>query len=260
MRQKIDKQLVRERFGRTLATYNSHAVVQKTMALELVDMIFCESRLLSFERVLEIGSGSGMLTAALLRRCKIKAYHANDLVAESVSSIQEVLADFAVEEFHFLAGDIENLAALPLFLDLVVSNATLQWLEDLDVFFKKISFCIRQRGLLAFSSFSTLNMQEISTIEETGLSYYSLGELKRIAGRYFDVITCSEKEVRMEFASPEAVLHHIRQTGVNGLFRRSWTKSQYQHFLACYRQSFSSQNGVYLTYHPVYCLLRKKIP
>jgi malonyl-CoA O-methyltransferase len=259
MLQKIDKQLVRERFERSLTTYGTHAVVQKAMARELAEMICRESPSHSFDRVLEVGSGSGALTAELLSRCSVHAYHANDLVEESRRCLEGVLERYQVEEFHFLAGDIETLEVLPQSLDLVISSATLQWLEDLDGFFRKLSAHLRPGGMLAFSTFSTMNMQEISTIEGAGLRYYPLEELQTIAGRYFELVAGKEEEVRMEFGSPEAVLHHMRQTGVNGLHRRSWTKSRYQHFLARYRQSFSCESGVYLTYHPVYCCMKKRV-
>ena len=102
-------------------------------------------------------------------------------------------------------------------------------------------------------------MQEIASIEDVGLSYNTLGELEIIAGRYFDITASRENEQRIEFSSPEALLHHIRQTGVNGLQRRSWTKSRYRHFLSEYSKLFSCENGVYLTYHPLYCCLKKKL-
>ncbi|NTW69727.1 MAG: malonyl-ACP O-methyltransferase BioC [Chlorobiaceae bacterium] len=256
---KIDKPLVRERFERRLGSYASHAVVQKAMARELAEMICRNSASSAFNRVLEVGSGSGAFTAELLSRSAVKEYYANDLVEESRACLEGVLALFPVELFHFLSGDIEHCDALPQELDLVASNATLQWLEDLDLFFRRISDHLLPGGMLAFTTFSTRNMQEISTIEGGGLGYYSIKELEMSARRYFDVVTIREEDVRMEFPTPEAVLHHIRQTGVNGLHRRLWTKSRYQHFLDRYRHSFSCENGVYLTYHPVYCCLKKSL-
>ncbi len=254
----IDKQLVRERFCRTLRSYGSQAVVQKAMAAELSEIICREEPGRSFERVLEVGSGSGSLMAELLSRCFVKSYYANDLVEESLFALQGVLDRHPVEEFHFLAGDIECQELLPSALDLVVSNATLQWLDDLDGFFKKISDHLKPGGMLAFSTFGTSNMREISTIEGVGLSYHTLGELELLAGRYFELTVSREETLRMEFPSPEAMLHHIRSTGVNGLLRRSWTKSRYLHFIKEYRRLFSSDNGVYLTYHPLYCCMKKR--
>ena len=255
----IDKQLVHDRFCRTLQSYGRHAVVQKAMAAELAEIISLEEPRRSFERVLEVGSGSGALMAELLSRCAVKTYYANDLVEESHFALQGVLDRFPVGEFHFLSGDIESLEILPSSLDLVVSNATLQWLDDLDGFFGKISDHLRPGGMLAFSTFGPSNMREISSIEGVGLSYHTLGELELLAGRYFDLTISHEEKRRMEFSSPEAMLHHIRSTGVNGLIRRSWTKSRYLHFIAEYRRLFSCENGVYLTYHPLYCCLKKRV-
>ena len=130
----IDKQLVRERFCSTLKSYGTHAVVQKAMARELAEMICSVQPSRSFDRVLEVGAGSGALMAELLSCCSVEAYYANDLVEESRHCLLEVLDRFAVQEFHFLAGDIEQLEELPSELDLVTSNATLQWLDDLDGF------------------------------------------------------------------------------------------------------------------------------
>ncbi len=253
----IDKQLVRDRFSRTLFSYGRHAVVQKAMARELSEIICQQVPGRSFERVFEVGSGSGALMAELLGRCTVKSYYANDLVEESLISLQEVLERFAVGEFHFLAGDIESLELIPALLDLAVSNATLQWLDDLDGFFRKISLHLKPGGMFAFTTFGPSNMREIASVEGVGLSYHSLGELELLAGRYFEMSVSREEIVRMEFTSPEAMLHHIRSTGVNGLLRRSWTKSSYHHFIKEYRRLFSSENGVYLTYHPLYCCMKK---
>ena len=254
----IDKQLVRDRFCRTLSSYSGQAVVQKAMARELSEIICKQEPDRSFERILEVGSGSGALMAELLGRCNVNTYYATDLVEESRTSLQEILDRFAVGEFLFLAGDIESLKFLPSSLDLVVSNATLQWLNNLDGFFRKIEALLNPGGTVAFTTFGPSNMREISAIEGIGLSYYTLRELELLAGRYFEITVSREEKLRLEFSSPEAMLHHIRSTGVNGLLRRSWTKSRYLHFLAEYRRLFSCENGVYLTYHPLYCCMKKR--
>ena len=260
MHQMTDKPLVRERFQRTLRSYASQAVVQNIMARKLSEMICREVPGRTFKRLLEVGSGAGVFMAELLNSCSVDVYYANDLVEESRGCLQEVLERFRVGEFHFLAGDIEQQEVLPSSLDLVASNATLQWLDDLERFFRRISAHLNPGGMLAFTTFGPANMREIATLEEVGLSYYTPGELAILAGRYFDVIAIQEEEQRLKFSSPEAVLHHIRQTGVNGLLRRPWTKSRYNSFLERYRQLYTLDGGVSLTYHPLYCCLKKRVP
>ncbi len=260
MPQMIDKQLVHNRFGKSLGSYDNEAVVQQSMARELCAMICQAEPARSFDRVLEVGSGTGTLMAELLGCCSVKSYYANDLVEETLFSLRKLLLRFPVAEFHFIGGDIESCDSLPANLDLVLSGATLQWLDDLEGFFRKMADQLQPGGVLAFSTFSTSNMREISTIENVGLNYHTLGELELLAGRYFDLTSSWQEEKRVEFSSPEAVLHHIRQTGTNGLLRRSWSKSRYQHFVERYRELFSCEKGVYLTYHPVYCCLKKRVP
>jgi len=256
--QPIDKHLVRERFCRTLKSYGNHAVVQKAMALELTEMICQAEPSQAFERLLEVGAGSGALMAALLNHCTVNSYYANDLVEESEPCLRHLLNPSAVREFHFLAGDIEQLDHLPSELDLVASNATLQWLHHLERFFGEMANHLKPNGILAFSTFSTANMQEIAALTGVALHYHTLDELERLAGKKFELIASREEQRQLTFSSPEAVLRHIRHTGVNGLHRQLWTKSRYQHFITEYQQRFSCEQGVRLTYHPVYCCMKKR--
>lgn len=255
-----DKDLIGSRFGRSLPSYRRNAVMQRRMAGELVTMIARSGGAAEhIGRVLEVGCGSGILTEAMLSRFRPDAWFANDLVAESSEFVAQVISRHPVGEYRFLHGDIETLRPLPGGLDLVVSNATVQWLHDIGAFFRSMADVLRPGGLLAFSTFSRANMREIALLENISLSYLTTGELESHASACFETVSMAEEERRVEFASPEAVLHHIRQTGVNGLGGRAWSKTRYQHFLRRYRASFSSGSGVYLTYHPVYCCFRRRV-
>jgi malonyl-CoA O-methyltransferase len=228
------------------------------MARELVRMlegIGCEEH---FNRILEVGSGSGLLTGELLSVFDAGTYFANDLVDESSDYVREAATGRSVGETLFFQGDIESIENVPGELDLVVSNATVQWFDDLGGFFRKMSLSLKQGGLLAFSTFGTSNMMEIARLEDVALSYLTMEELRLLAADDFEIVVIREDFKRVEFVSPEAVLHHIRATGVNGLVRRAWTRSRYRQFVHDYRELFFSGSGVYLTYHPIYCCLRRK--
>lgn len=254
----IDKQLVCERFRRSLGSYEKHAVVQNRMASNLSEMVCRESGELSFGRVFEVGSGTGALTGELLKRRQVEWYYANDIVEESRGYLEKLFERFPVGEFGFVAGDIESGGVIPRGLDLVVSNATLQWIADLDGFFRRIRDHLAPGGMLAFTTFGPMNMHEVSTIGYSGLAYRSLRDIERLAEKYFDIGESCEEQVVLEFSSPEAVLHHIRATGVNGISRSSWTKGRYRQFIDGYLERFSTEEGVTLTYHPIYCCLKKR--
>jgi malonyl-CoA O-methyltransferase len=254
----IDKQLVSRRFGRALHTYRQGAVIQHHMAKELVRMLGEDDSQRYFDKVLEVGSGSGILTGELMSIYMAGSYYANDLVAESAEYVMKAINGRVARKTVFLHGDIERIDELPGDFDLVISNATVQWLQDIGGFFRKMAACLKPGGRLVFSTFSSSNLQEIAHLEDISLCYHTLAELEGLASENFEIIDISEERRRIDFSSPEAVLHHIRQTGVNGLVRSSWTKSRYQNFIREYRTMYSNGAGVYLTYHPVYCCFRRK--
>jgi malonyl-CoA O-methyltransferase len=258
MNQLPDKHLVGSRFGRTLHSYRLHASVQRRMASRLVELAGRSGLPGHVGRVLEVGAGSALLTEALLENRSVGSYFANDLVAGSREFVARALGERPVGEWRFLQGDIERLTPLPGNLSLVVSNATVQWLHDLEAFFGRMAALLEPGGMLAFSTFGPGNMREIALLEGVSLAYRTAGEVARLADAGFEMLAVEEEERRLEFASPEAVLRHIRETGVNGVAGHSWTRTRYRQFLDRYREAFPCGGGVGLTYHPVYCCFRRR--
>jgi malonyl-CoA O-methyltransferase len=254
----IDKQLVRRRFRRALPTYAGHAEVQRRMAARLVAMIESAGAAPHLGRVFEFGCGSAMLTSMLFERHSADSFFANDLVAESRTFVEQAVAERQVERLEFMPGDVERLDPLPADLDLAVSNATVQWLHEPARFFERLAGSMKPGGVVAFSTFGEQNMREIATLGEAALPYRSLAEITELAGDSFEVVAIEDEIVRQEFDAPEAVLRHIRETGVNGVARRTWTRSHYLDFLQRYRSAYPSGGGVTLTWHPVYCCFRRK--
>ena len=255
----VDKQLVCRRFRRALPSYGRNAEVQRHMAGRLLEMVERTGGLPpQLGRVLEFGCGSAMLTARLFERCSVEEFFANDLVAESRTFVEQAVKGRHPGKLEFLPGDVEQLDPPPCDLDLALSNATVQWLHDPARFFERLASSVRPGGVVAFSTFGTENMREIAALGESSLGYRSLDDIAALAGEAFEVVEIEHELRRQEFDSPEAVLRHIRETGVNGVARRVWTRSQYRDFLQRYRASYSTGRGVALTWHPVWCCFRKR--
>jgi malonyl-CoA O-methyltransferase len=62
----------------------------------------------------------------------------------------------------------------------------------------------------------------------------------------------------MWFDSSEAVLRHLRRTGVNGCAASPWTRARLKSFCTSYTARFGMNERVPLTYHPVWLIARKK--
>ncbi|MCP4401577.1 MAG: malonyl-ACP O-methyltransferase BioC [bacterium] len=257
MPQKILKQRVQTSFQKRLYSYNQHAEVQTRMAEELIDRLQQVPQR-RFDAVLEIGCGSGVLTERFLKSFRSMSFHANDIVEGCEKIAYDIFRQYPEQgEFQFLAGDIEQLEALPVDLDLIVSNATFQWLEDFNGFLTRIKAHLKKDGVLAFSTFGPQNLREIRVITGNSLTYLSFREVEARLQQHFQRVSCSEELVSLEFSSPRKVLKHLRLTGVNGVSKQHWTKTDLHNFEWRYRECFEDLNGqVPLSYHPILCVAK----
>lgn len=252
---RLNKDRIQQRFARAAATYDDQAVIQLKVAQRLLALM--EEHILSPpDRILEIGCCTGLLTAMLHRMFKkVSAFYVNDLVPDFQTAVAERLDHDPL--LIFLPGDIEQLD-IPENLDLVVSSSTLHWLEDLPALFQTLYSRLAPGGTLCFSIYGTANLKELREITGIGLEYYSLADLKSLVGNSFDILACDEEEIPLRFDDPLALLNHLRKTGVNALDTAPWTRSRLNRFQQEYTSRFGRDGQVVLTYHPVYCIARKK--
>ncbi|MCX4335321.1 MAG: malonyl-ACP O-methyltransferase BioC [Bacteroidales bacterium] len=252
----MDKRLVERRFTKALPTYSDNASVQDYVAESLVGML-PEA---GWSRVLEVGSGSGLLTRKFLDRYAPEVMYVNDLCPAAES----YMADILDERVRFVAGDAEEIS-FPEHLDLIVSSSAIQWFNDLPTFFVKCSNALCEGGVLALSTYGEQNLKEIAYLENAGLDYISSNMLESMLSEEFDIVSMSEKTVELTFEHPVAVLRHLKETGVTATGGGVWTKGRLESFDRRYRENFSAglssdccAGGVRLTYNPVWIVAVKK--
>lgn len=252
-----EKDLVQQRFSRQYDTYDSVAIVQRQMAVELIDALLRFNNF-ACPSVFEVGCGTGLVTRLLCENLKMKQFLASDIIPEGRKTVDHIFkhVDFP---FNFEQSNINTYAGIDFSADIVASGACLQWCDDLPSFVKKISKDISNEGLFAFSTFGPNNFNEITSISGSSLEYKSTEELKDILHPYFEIEFLETFEKQMLFDSPIAVLEHIKQTGVNALQRTRWTKSKLHSFTAEYSDQFQIGEQVRLTYEPIIVIARKKL-
>ncbi len=248
---RLNKALVCRRFAGSIDSYADNAVVQRETAHELVAALIAESGN-RFDNVFEVGCGTGLLTAIIAGELQYQKLTVNDLVPDFRHSIAKITTA------EFIAGDIESVAELPQPVDLVISNATFQWLTDPDAAFARFAGIMPPRGVLAFSTFGPENLREIAAITGHRLAYHSLVNIRKMLNIDFEVKTITEQSRSMVFNAPLEVLEHLRQTGVTGLSNKIWTKSVLKNFINSYIDRYSVTGGVVLTYHPILVIAVKR--
>ena len=173
---------------------------------------------------------------------------------QSNQGVIQLLADWFTQlGFHI---EITPIADLPGTFNLIISSSTFHWLHNLDHLLAQLAVALEPGGTLAFSLYGPDNLREIDELTGIGLKYLSLPEIETIVRRHFKLLHSSSQQEILYFTSPQEVLHHLRQTGVNAINRSPWSRTQLQHFSAEYRQRFSTDSGVSLTYQPLYFIAR----
>lgn len=261
----MDKQLIAARFAKARNTYTREARVQQQVAEKMMQLIATvttadglppmEKTSVHFRHVAEFGCGTGSYSRILLHTLQPETLLLNDLCREMEECVKELCNGTTVQ---FVPGDAEALD-FPEKTDLITSCSTLQWFNDPEAFFVRCHRALAENGVLAFSTFGATNMHEIRQLTGHGLDYLSQEELQALLAPGFDILHAEEEVVSLSFPTPQAVLKHLKQTGVTGTEKRIWTRSRLQAFCEAYTARFGDAEGnVSLTYHPIYIIARKK--
>ena len=247
----INKELIKKRFEKTLPTYADNAFVQKQMALKLLaELIKKQGK--NFEDVLEIGCGCGLLTENILSGLNFNNLYINDIVEKAVNNTKNLSP-----KIKKIYGDCENIT-FPTNLDLIISNATFQWIFDFEALSGKIHSSLKKNGIFAFTTFGKSNLSQIKVLTGNSLRYYSQREIEILLNKKFEIIYSNSEIIKMEFDSAIDVLKHLKLSGVNSLEEKQWLKKDLEYFINKCDRNFKSKSGkIELTYNPLYFIAKK---
>ncbi len=252
----LDKERIGHCFRRSLDSYDANARVQTDLALRLVEMMQTLPDSV-FERVLEIGCCTGVLTEILCRRKDVGHLCLNDIVPEFEDVVCRKISAFSSLRLQPWFGDIE-LLPLPADLTLVVSGATFQWLSDLPAFLHRLGEEMLPGSYLAFSIFGTGTLQEFSALTSVQLHYQTDAEIIGLLARDFEIRQHDQLMKQLFFPSVRDILRHIQATGVGGVSEYKWTKSTLHAFEEEYETRFGTKRGLPVSYAASCFVARKK--
>jgi len=153
----LDKRKARRSFSRAAADYDAAAVLQHEMGrrmLERLDYIKLEPRV-----ILDIGCGTGVATGALLKRYPKAEVLALDFALPMLERTRR--RGRWLRRPRCLCADLDALPLADQSVDLVFSNASLQWSNGPAQAFADIARVLRPGGLVIFTSFGPDTLQEL---------------------------------------------------------------------------------------------------
>lgn len=153
---KPDKRRLGHNFSRQAAKYDRYALVQRRLADELARRLEQQAR--GFNRILEIGCGTGYFTGLLRRSFPNAVITAIDLTPSILEAARTRLAD--AEGITWLVADGER--ELPGQFDLITASSVFQWFSQPQESCRRFWEHLNPGGVLAFTSLGPLTFQELA--------------------------------------------------------------------------------------------------
>lgn len=209
----MDKKTIIRNFSRYAHTYDQYADAQNKAGIELLNFIKKDR----FNRILELGCGTGNYTLLLKSKFKGAKIKAVDMSDKMVEVAADKLQDKGVE---FMVIDAEKLDLDEKF-DLVTSNACFQWFEDLEKALVKYKAMLKKRGVILFSVFGPLTFHELDfslrsalkTSNVAAAGFTQKESIKKILCDNFKEAKIQEVTYEESFPSLIGLLNKIKYSG-----------------------------------------------
>ncbi len=270
----INKDKLKRRFSRNAKHYDKYASVQKKMGDTLIKTVMDNDiDVHKIKNILEVGCGTGYVTRKLYKQCPNAKITAVDIAPGMIEQIKLNTWDDSV---NFICGDIEEINIDNKY-DLIISNATFQWFNNIDTTIEKLISALNINGILCFSTFgkntfselhkSFEKAREVMDITEPitpGQAFYSLDELCKLCQSVVSKNSIS-KEILLQdkemfeyeyFDSCKEFLNSIKKIGANNSNKSGNIVSPafIEKVMEIYDENFKEDNQVKATYH---CLFMK---
>ncbi len=236
----LDKAKIRQSFAAASLTYDGAAELQRTVGTELLAAIDIENLTGTF---LDLGCGTGFLTAGLLARAR--TIIALDIALSMLQVTRKKL--LGVPNVAYICADAEQLPLAGHIVDGVFSNLALQWSINLEAVCTDIKRVLKPGGRLVFSIFGPRTLQELKAawaeVDDFNHvnEFYSEQQLLhslRLAG-YAD-IKVETRVYQSNYDSVLALMKELKHLGAHNVLagrnKSITTRATLQRMIAAYEQ------------------------
>lgn len=205
-RHRLDKNLLRRAFERAAPRYDEAALLQREVGrrmLERLDLIQIKPQV-----ILDIGCGTGSASRALTQRYKDARLVSVDLAFNMLKEARQrlpFLTRWRAKRPAYICADAECLPFDSASADMIFSNLTLQWCDDLDRVFAEFRRVLKPGGLLMFSTFGP------DTLKELRASWAQVDDFNHI-NAFMDMHDIGDALVRARLATPVMDVEHFTLT------------------------------------------------
>ncbi|MCG6969357.1 MAG: malonyl-ACP O-methyltransferase BioC [Gammaproteobacteria bacterium] len=202
----LDKHLYRQAFDRAATSYDEAAVLQKEVGKRLLERL--DYVRLQPQCILDLGSGTGLCTAALRQRYKKAHIISLDIAPAMLLTAKNKLSWLEKTlsgKQRYICGDADYLPLKDQSVDMIISNLTLQWCPELDHTFTELHRVLKPDGLLMFTTLGP------DTLKELRQSWQSVDKNIHVHN-FIDMHDVGDALLRARFADPVMDMETITMT------------------------------------------------
>ncbi|MDD5593590.1 MAG: methyltransferase domain-containing protein [Candidatus Margulisbacteria bacterium] len=242
----LAKRLISANFSRSAAQYDRHAVMQREMADELFSLLTTFD--LQLTTILDIGCGTGYLTKKLAERFPAARVEGIDIAPGMIEEAGKQKRD----NLSFKVGDGEEVWGVGEY-DLVVSNASLQWMSVEQVF-ARVRERLKPGGLFLFTTFGPKTLMEL---KECGFRVNEFPDtimIEQLLKPHFRNVFLAALMSREKFHSVKELIYYLKELGAaaadgEGQFQLSSFRK--------YKESYGDEDGISASFELIYGVFEK---
>jgi malonyl-CoA O-methyltransferase len=270
-KKQIDKERVKRAFSRQAGKYQHEALVQKESAERLdFTLSLMESQP---KKILDIGSGTGFLTALAADRWKDADIFCCDM-AHGMNLVAK--GNLASDRVSLSTGDAEALPYGDKSFDLVISNLAFQWVNSLPKAFREVQRVLVEGGEFVFATFGRRTLQEMRESYEEAYAeikgekpkhlhqfpaVHELGDGLAKLGFQDSMVTVDR--LKDHFPDAFQLLKSLKSIGADNASPSAGSglgsKRVLERMKAIYSEKFSDDDGIYATYEILFSRGVKKV-
>ncbi|MFZ2314402.1 MAG: methyltransferase domain-containing protein [Gammaproteobacteria bacterium] len=209
----MHKEKIQQCFDKSYNTYDQYSYPQQMIGSHLIE------KLVNFEKsansIIDLGCGTGLVTKNLADLFAYQDFTAIDLSDALISKARDRFQSYKIT---CLQQDFEDINLPASSQDLVFSNMALHWSSDFSKMFYSINKMLKTGGLIAFTIPTQGTFQELQGSKNDFLNIPDV--ISKINAACFDIIECSEGNLKIGFNDWKSALKSIKATGANYLFNK----------------------------------------